>query len=98
MERNERLKAAEKCASRYTNENESRIARKAFMEGCEFESQGEAIKGVVLQAEEDLALTWRDIAQLSEILDDLTRDSFTGPKLYYEKVLRRFNEYKEGKE
>ena len=48
MERNERLKAANKCASRYTDKNEARIARSSFMLGCEFEAQGEAIKGVNL--------------------------------------------------
>lgn len=53
MERNERLKAADKCASRYTNENEARIARAAFMLGCEFEAQGEVVKGVILETEEE---------------------------------------------
>lgn len=53
MERNERLKAADKCASRYTNENETRIARRAFMLGCEFEAQGEMVKGVVLETEDE---------------------------------------------
>lgn len=53
MERNKRLKAADKCASRYTNENEARIARTAFMLGCEFEAQGEIVKGVVLETEEE---------------------------------------------
>jgi len=53
MERNERLKAADKCASKYTNENEAHIARAAFMLGCEFEAHGEVVKGVVLETEED---------------------------------------------
>lgn len=53
MERNERLKAADKCASKYTNENEARIARSSFMLGCEFEAQGEAIKGVILSTLEE---------------------------------------------
>lgn len=52
MERNERLKAADKCASIYTDENEVRIARKAFMLGCEFEAQGEIIKGVILDTKD----------------------------------------------
>ncbi len=53
MERNERLNAADKCASKYTNENEARIARAAFMLGCEFEAQGEIVKGVILETEEE---------------------------------------------
>ena len=53
MERNERLKAANKCASKYTDENEARIARAAFMLGCEFEAHGEVVKGVVLETEEE---------------------------------------------
>lgn len=53
MERNERLKAADKCASIYTDENEVRIARKAFMLGCEFEAQGEIIKGVILDTKDE---------------------------------------------
>ena len=53
MERNERLKAADKCASIYTDENEVRIARKAFMLGCEFEAQGKIIKGVVLDTKDE---------------------------------------------
>lgn len=53
MERNERLKAAYKCALKYTNENEARIAKAAFMLGCEFEAQGEIVKGVVLETEEE---------------------------------------------
>lgn len=53
MERNERLKAADKCALKYTNENEAHIARAAFMLGCEFEARGEVVKGVVLETEED---------------------------------------------
>ena len=53
MERNERLKAADKCASKYTNENEAHIARTAFMLGCEFEAQGEIVKGVVLETEDE---------------------------------------------
>ena len=52
MERNERLKAADKCASKYTNENEAHIARAAFMLGCEFEAKGEIAKGVILETEE----------------------------------------------
>lgn len=48
MERNERLTAANKCAEKYTDEKEKRIARTAFMDGCEFESQGEAVKGEIL--------------------------------------------------
>ena len=54
MERNERLKAADKCASRYTDENEARVARVTFMLGCEFEAQGEVVKGVILESEERL--------------------------------------------
>ena len=53
MERNERVKAADKYASRYTNENDARVARAAFMFGCEFEAQGEIVKGVVLETEEE---------------------------------------------
>lgn len=53
MERNERLKAADKCASKYTNENEAHIARAAFMLGCEFEAHGEVVKGVVLETEDE---------------------------------------------
>ena len=53
MERNERLKAADKCALKYTDENEARIARAAFMLGCEFEAQGEVVKGVILETEEE---------------------------------------------
>ena len=53
MERNERLKAADKCASKYTNENEAHIARAAFMLGCEFEAHGEVVKGVELETEEE---------------------------------------------
>ena len=53
MERNERVKAADKYASRYTNENDARVARAAFMSGCEFEAQGDIVKGVVLETEEE---------------------------------------------
>ncbi len=49
MEKNERLEAAIKCAERYTDEKEKRIARSAFMSGCEFEAQGEIVKGIVLE-------------------------------------------------
>lgn len=53
MERNERLKAADKCASKYTNENEAHIARESFILGCEFEARGEIVKGVVLETEDE---------------------------------------------
>lgn len=49
MERNERLVAANKCAAKYTDEKEKRIARAAFVDGCEFEAQGEIVNGVVLE-------------------------------------------------
>ena len=53
MKRNERLTAANKCAEKYTDEKEKRIARTAFMDGCEFESQGEAVKGEILATLEE---------------------------------------------
>lgn len=66
MERNERLKAADKYASRYTNENEAHIARAAFMLGCEFEAQGEMVKGVILETEEE---HWKPSEEQMDILD-----------------------------
>lgn len=56
MEKNERLEAANKCAERYTDEKEKRIARSAFMSGCEFEAQGEIVKGIVLEQPESKGL------------------------------------------
>ena len=75
MERNERLKAADKCASKYTNENEARIARSAFMLGCEFEAQGEVVKGVILETEEE---HWKP----SEEQMDSLRDTIIHTKGY----------------
>lgn len=49
MTREERLFAATKCGERYTREDDRRIARNSFMDGCVFESRGEAVKGDVLE-------------------------------------------------
>ena len=49
MNREERLLAANKCAAKYVHEEDRRIARCAFMDGCEFEGHGELIKGEVLE-------------------------------------------------
>lgn len=69
MERNECLKAADKCASKYTNENEARIARESFMLGCEFEAQGEIVKGIVLETEDE---HWKPSEeQMKELLNAL---------------------------
>lgn len=51
MTREERLKAASKCAAKYVHEEDKRIARNAFMDGCEFEGRGEAVKGEVLESD-----------------------------------------------
>lgn len=67
MERNERVKAADKYASRYTNENDARVARAAFMFGCEFEAQGEIVKGVVLETEEE---HWKPREEQMEALSE----------------------------
>lgn len=80
MERNERLKAADKCASKYTNENEARIARAAFMLGCEFEAHGEVVKGIVLETEED---HWRPMEGLEEEISKCAKSDYCPEGLYY---------------
>ena len=91
MERNERLKAADKCASKYINENEAHIARAAFMLGCEFEAHGEVVKGVVLETEED---HWKPSEELIGCLERLIAfknpepEDIKGCKELYEQLKR----------
>ena len=79
MERNERVKAADKYASRYTNENDARVARAAFMFGCEFEAQGEIVKGVVLETEEE---HWKPSEEQMEWLKSAVRLSTNKPHIH----------------
>lgn len=93
MERNERLKAADKCASKYTNENEAHIARTAFMLGCEFEAQGEIVKGVVLETEDE---HWKpseeQMKALNEIVNTLAASPFFHQNDYLFNILNGLRE------
>ena len=51
MTKEERIKAAEKFADKFVHEDDKRNAKLAFMAGCEFEGQGEIIKGELLEVE-----------------------------------------------
>lgn len=92
MERNERLKAADKCASKYTNENEAHIARAAFMLGCEFEAHGEVVKGVVLETEEG---HWKPSEEQMEALESavkLYKD--THFEIHHKKIVSLYEQLK----
>ena len=96
MERNERLKAADKCASRYTDENEARVARVAFMLGCEFEAQGDVVKGVILESEEQLQQGKHEVDLEEEIsrtyYDGSVTDTDDIDHVTYENIARHFYE------
>lgn len=57
------------------------------------------------KAEEQLALTWKDMQRILEIYDELTEPTevestepyFASEEAFYKEVLRRFNETKEKK-
>ena len=67
--------------------------------GLDYNQIYDAAKYAYKQAEEDIALTWEDVRELcalSFVVEvDLGRE--ISDKQHYREVLRRFNEYKEGK-
>jgi len=81
------MSKAEERAKEYA-ENVMLCVYEAFIDGYE-------------QAEEDLELTWRDIEQILDIINNLVDENFnaddfgvTANKEFYKEVLKRFKERK----